>query len=440
MTLQRLLSVAVVAAGFVAPWPAAAQWKSHSVRQLNGTAPEIPIPARLQTVSERWHDSIALVPYLVYMSEKDRLLMLFTLQPEPPKPGLREMLVSSDDRGATWSTPRPLRREESTEVACSLTYLGQGNLLYHADGYRCFSSDYGATWEPVRVDDPAEGKIFFWDPLLVERDDKTGAVTRLFETGWNERSGDGPSHEQGYLRFSADKGRIWSKLIRVPQWENVSEVALGRAANGDLIAGCRTSKAAGDIDHYEGLGISISKDGGHTWSEINRLYQWGRHHPSFVLMPNHDIVMSYVARKGYVATPDGYPQYGIEAVVSHDHGQTWDLDHRYLLHTWVGNRKGPDISTVWASCQATSSVLLPDGSILTAFGTGFRSQPGPYNSGTPRDLGLVRWGLGDQPLNGDREIRDAPYDSDLRNVIDPATGKPGRSSRGPPAKSGAAQQ
>lgn len=32
--------------------------------------------------------------------------------------------------------------------------------------------------------------------------------------------------------------------------------------------------------------------------------------------------MTYVVRKGYVNTADGFPQFGIEAVVSRDNGQT----------------------------------------------------------------------------------------------------------------------
>jgi hypothetical protein len=211
----------------------------------------------------------------------------------------------------------------------------------------------------------------------------------------------------------------------VPQWEGVSEAALLRAANRYHVAACRTdipARSKGEtLDHYEGLGISIFKDGGRTWSDVKKLYDWGRPHPSLVLMPNHDIVMAYVVRKGYVDTSDGYPQFGIEAVVSHDHGQTWDLDHCYLLHTWIGNRKGPN--AWWASSQATSSVLLPKGIILTAFGTGYQSQPGKDGLPTPRDVGLVLWHLDDKPLTRDRAIRDAPFDSDLRNLVDPATSR-----------------
>jgi hypothetical protein len=116
------------------------------------------------------------------------------------------------------------------------------------------------------------------------------------------------------------------------------------------------------------------------------LYELGRHHPSMVLLPDGRIVMTYGARKGNPKTSDGFIQFSIEAVVSRDHGQSWDLDHRHILHRWPATFQS---ATAWrASCQCTSSVLLPTGSILTAFGTGYRIHPS--NPG-PRDVGLIQW-------------------------------------------------
>jgi hypothetical protein len=57
-------------------------------------------------------------------------------------------------------------------------------------------------------------------------------------------------------------------------------------------------------------------------------------------MPDGNIVMTYVVRLGYPATHDGFPQFGVEAVVSHDNGQTWDKEHRYILAIWAGNITG----------------------------------------------------------------------------------------------------
>jgi hypothetical protein len=132
---------------------------------------------------------------------------------------------------------------------------------------------------------------------------------------------------------------------------------------------------------------------------------------------------SYVVRFGYTDTADGFPQFGIEAIVSHDHGQTWDLDHRYLLHVWAGQQKGRWFW--WGGCICTSTVLLRDGSLLTSFGTGYRTQDNPHVLPIPSDVGLVRWRLGASSLNDDRTIRTAAPDSDLRNLVDPATGRHG---------------
>lgn len=408
---------------------AAAEWKPHTVRQRNGAAVEIHIPAKMQIVTESWNRVVA-VPYLVYMPEKDRLLMLVCC--DYPH---RAMTLSSNDHGVTWTKPAHVHVDRAGKpdigMGVGLTYLGRGKAVVNCGDRRWFSKDYGASWDTsLPIAPMPSGRPWnAWDPLLVERDPATGAVTHLTETGYDMnlavyQAAKGGDYSFGHLRFSADEGRTWSKAVQVPQWKGVSEVALLRAANGDLVAACRTDippKFKGQtLDHYEGLGVSISKDRGVTWSAVKKLYAWGRHHPSLLPMPNGDVLMTYVVRLGYVVAPNGMPQFGIEAVTSHDHGATWDLDHRYILHCWVGNRPASDTNAWWASSQATSSVLLPDGSVLTAFGTGYRSHPGAAaNQPTPRDVGLVLWRLGEHPLNGDQTIRSAPVDSDLRNLFNP---------------------
>ena len=78
-----------------------------------------------------------------------------------------------------------------------------------------------------------------------------------------------------------------------------------------------------------------------------------------------------------------------EAVLSRDHGASWDLPHRFILAKWSGNCTGAN--EWWPSSQATSTLLLPDGYLLTAFGTGYRSQPNAHGQSVPRDAGLVHW-------------------------------------------------
>jgi hypothetical protein len=406
-----------------------AGWKPHVVRQTNGADAPIEIPSKFQIVTESWNRVVA-VPYIVYMPDKKRILMLVGC--DYPH---HAMVLASDDEGATWTEPKPIRLDAEGKIipglGTSLTYLGDGNLLLVTDRL-WFSRDYGETWggsdggiEPLSIPPISDGRTWNqWDPFLVEKD-VDGKLTRLVQTGYGMNyemytSDKGPGYSTGYLRFSTDEGRTWSDAIAPPQWAGVSEVALVRAKNGDMVAACRTDIPAhfeGEtLDHYEGLGVSISKDGGNTWSDLNRLYDYGRHHPCLLLMPDGVLVMTYVVRKGYVDAADGLPQFGIEAIISRDHGLTWDLDHKYILHAWVGNRTGPE--SWWASSQATSSVLMPDNSILTAFGTGYRSQPAEGGP-SPRDAGLVCWRLNDNPVNTDQTITNAPYDSELRNIFDP---------------------
>jgi hypothetical protein len=428
--MQSFAPIVLIAVGLsaaVSPKFAVAEWKSHTVRQCNGREAAIPLPAKLQIITESLNKSGS-VPSLVYMPEKNRLLLLINC--DTP-------LVSSDDRGLTWSKPRPLHVNEKGQsdigLTTGLTYLGNGKLMAVDAAKRWTSNDYGETWAAI-PNPPASNKAVWyeWDPAMVDRDPATGKASRLLSFCSDNLQPDG--HFQGYVRFSSDEGRTWRDEIKVPEWYAVNEAAFLRTKNGDILAACRTDnpdRFKGEIDHYGGLGVSISKDNGKTWSKVSLLYEWGRHHPSLVLMPNGEIVMSYVVRKGYSLTRDGFPQFGIEAVVSRDNGLTWDLDHRYLLHVWPGNRKGPDENRPgpqpwWASCQSTSTALLPDGTMLTAFGTGYRTKVGPNNQCLQRDVGLVLWRLGNRPTNDDRTLRDAPAGSETRNMFDPQKMLPAR--------------
>ena len=359
-------------------------------------------------------DRMTCVPYLTYLAERDRLLMLLS-GGDPSQP----MVMSSDDHGETWSDPRSVvigKGEARHWLGLALTCLGGDRLVMSlsvfpctTEGrYRSTSEDGGVTWsQPMPIAPTSTGEVWNpWDPWLVDHDEGTSTVIRVAETGYISTN-DAPhgGHSQALIRFSNDAGLTWSKEIRPSQWDGVNEVHLCRASNGTLVAACRLNPPKQywhEIDHYEGLGVSRSRDNGKTWSDIEVLYAWGRHHPSMVCLPSGVLVMSYVVRKGYPETTDGFPQFGVEAVVSRDHGASWDLQHRIILAQWRGNTKGEDPELErqfrarwprwWASSQATSTALLADGNTLvTAFGTGYRSDPGENGVYEPRDIGVAQW-------------------------------------------------
>ena len=389
-------------------------WRSQQATVSDVTVgAAVRVPAECCRIITEHLDRMVCVPFLVHLPERDRLLMLVS-DGAPSRP----MLMSSDDHGERWSDPRPMLPpdpEARNLLGLGLTHLGGRRLAASitvfpcsTDGrYRVFSDDGGATWSaPVPIPRTSAGEVWNpWDRWLVDRV-AAGDTIRVAETG-STSTHDAPhgGHSRAFVRFSTDGGVTWSDETRPAAWEGANEVHLDRAADGTLVAACRLNPPEAywnEIDHYEGLGVSRSRDDGRTWSEIEVLPPWGRHHPSMVVLPDDRIVMSYVVRKGYPDTADGYPQFGIEAVISRDHGRTWDLQRRHVLAQWRGNTCGEDPELErqfratwprwWASSQATSTVLLPDGeTLLTAFGTGYRSRPDSDGACSPRDIGLVTW-------------------------------------------------
>jgi Neuraminidase (sialidase) len=375
--------------------------REHVVQQLNGEREPTSLPAEIQWISEPWYkqrsDENAQMPYLAYLPEKDRVVMsVITHHPTCTA------FITSDDQGKTWSERKwfspDAKGNPQPGIVLGLTNLGGGKLLVYKENVThglWRSNDFGKTWKASPGHGPTK-KQYGWDPLLVIKNSE-GQVTKMFAGSWQPTGVAWGSPEgfysQGYFRFSMDEGQTWSEPRKVPQWLGVNEICLTQASNGDLVAACRTDYpsrfAHHKLDHYGGLAVSISKDEGKTWSDLNPLYEWGRHHPSMTTMPNGDIVMSYVVRLGYPATHQGFPQFGVEAIVSHDNGQTWDKKHRYILATWVGNITGG--SAWFCSVQSTSTVLMPDGTLLTAFGTGFRNLQGAKMC--KMDVALVRWRL-----------------------------------------------
>jgi hypothetical protein len=368
-------------------------WTPNKVLRSEGGVVVGELPAKHHLITDAWR--ILTMPRLVTMPERDRLLLCVRRElpfHQYPPDGV---ILLSDDRGATWTVAGTCPAQVS-----NVGYLGGGRVRLGAhrsgaSGYelvQCGSDDYGGTWKTRVVPGISWGGAFYqWGDWLVDRDRRRRPV-RVVEPGYAA----GPDGKgcKAILRLSADGGLTWPEEILPKTWNgqrafHVNEVTLCRAANGTLVAACRCDRQefAGKVDFYSGLGVSLSKDDGRTWSKMRFLYDYGRHHASLAVLPGGEIVMAYVVRLGGLdetrreLDAEGFPQWAVEAVVSRDHGETWDTGSRYVLARWSG----------MAGVQDTSTVLLPDGTLLTAFGGGARGEQDAVISGPPIDIGLVRW-------------------------------------------------
>ncbi len=189
----------------------------------------------------------------------------------------------------------------------------------------------------------------------------------LLLVNWGKK----PRNKSGVAR-SDDGGRTWKKPRLVTDAWSVGLTYLG-AGNAVFLS---QKSVTGPSDRYR-----FSRDFGQSWSDE-------------------------LPAPGYT---DGKPFY-------EDSQFLVDLDHRYLLATWEGDQKGPGR---WhASGQRTSTVLLPDGTLVTAFGAWYRN------------IVLVRWRIHRQRLSPDSTIADAAYDSKTRNVFAPKISRYARTDPG----------
>ena len=419
------------------------KWKSHSVRQFDGVHQQLEFPAGFQVVNEP--DVNIQAPVMRYLPEKNRIIILAAEcilssgnEGEAVKTIYNTVQMTSDDLGNTWSFSYPILDNEGNPVIhwCdSLEYMGKGHVIFHSSDANALgtgessliwsSSDYGCTWDKhlpfLKENDGKE--LYLWgDGIFAGKHLHTDETKFVIASGFRQASIYPTDKSIAGFRISFDSCRTWSDTVRVPEWHGFNEVSVIQAANGDLVAALRKDMPKKFHKSYDdncgGMGTSYSTDGGATWSEVQIMYDWGRHFPSMVLLPNDDIVMTYVVRRGYPNTEEGYPQFGIEAVVSHNNGRTWDLDYRYILADWKGKSKGP-FSWLYG-CQSTSTVLLPDGYLLTTFSYGPESNPDANHPkiGAKYDIGLVRWKLNSQNISNENTMTLAPFYSDMRNKTD----------------------
>ena len=386
-------------------------WKPHVIRKGDGKGGWMDHPGSLQFIHKKGGKYV--MPFgIVAMDNGEVLLAASWHDGTSDKAVISEkpVMAISRNRGDTWSEWTAVPGAAGRPVM--LTDLGKGNLVFQTDSLgpslskQYFSKDFGRTWPERRVLQVAankgttgEGKApgFFGAEgnSWVDRD-KQGLATRIGQIGWNydpaSRWPKDPAN--GIIRWSRDGGRSWTDEFIPKAWtyeekhrgktykRGISEGSLVRAANNWLVAALRTDLpprylAVPHNDSLEGTGISISKDDGKTWSPVKILFDAGRHHAHLLRLPNGDLVLTLIVR---VDVQDGklvsYRR-GLEAILSHDNGQTWEISRKYVLDGF--SYLDPKL---WFSgeCGHLSSTLLDDGSLLTC-----------YANYLTKGVSLIRW-------------------------------------------------
>jgi len=266
----------------------------------------------------------------------------------------------------------------------NLTWLGGGSISFVA-GRRYYSHDYGRTW-PESVEHPRTktGMTFHLEGNAWVDGDDQGRAKAILELGWHYEPG--KSHPKSdatvVFRRSLDGGKTWIDEAAPPEWKftmehkgkswlrGVSEGAIVRAADGNLVAALRTDIPPHFFDgphndNLEGTSISISEDDGKTWSEMDFLFYAGRHHANLQRLPNGDLVCTMVVRDDVAEGTLASHRRGCDAVVSGDNGGTWNLDRRYELHRFDYFRPGAWLD---GQCGHIGAVALDDGSMISAYG------------------------------------------------------------------------
>lgn len=355
-------------------------WKKHPIRKGDGKGGWTLIEGEHRFLPGLQESHV--YPFGLAQMDNGEVILAASVEKDGRK---MAVMAWSKDAGDTWTDWYPVKRASGRPMM--LTYLGTGRLSFATLGYRYFSEDYGRTWPKRVAIQPAAngGGVFSEGNTLVDRDAEGNAIA-IAETVCNfGPTGTAWAHEKPtwtFFRWSTDDGRTWHDEIAPKVWHRevayggktyvrgVSEGGLVRAANGWVVAALRTDmppryfgKPANDS--LEGVGVSISKDDGRTWSELNVLYDAGRHHANLRRLPDGRLLMALIVRvdveDGRLATC----RRGCEAVISSDHGVSWNVAGKYILDEYKYHDADEWFN---GKCGHLDTVVLDDGRILTAYG------------------------------------------------------------------------
>lgn len=367
------------------------EWQEHHIRQGDGKGGWISRPAMRQVLKHP--DSNFTMPFGLVQMDNGEIAILCSREKQPSQGArtVEPIIAFSNDGGANWSDftiiPGTNGRPQYLE------WLGGGRLSFITEVFgktgkpqRIYSSDYGRTWKE-RIDHPPtkQGRTFNVEGnAWIDRDVTRGAKA-ILELGWHYATGKTHPKDDATVVFrrSVDGGRTWIDEVAPSQWKftiehngkrwlrGVSEGAIVRAKNGDLVAALRSDMPPRYFDgphddSLEGTGISLSRDDGTTWSAMQFLFDAGRHHANLQRLSTGDIVCTLIVRDDIQDGKLASRRRGCDALVSKDHGRSWNLDRRYELDGFDYLRD--DGYWVDGKCGHIGAVVLDDDHVISAYG------------------------------------------------------------------------
>ena len=215
----------------------------------------------------------------------------------------------------------------------------------------CLSADGGRRWtEPVAYRSAHLSLASPYGRMVAAPD---GALLMcLYGRAREPREG---CRDLTVLARSQDGGRTWGDESIVAWGHN--ETAYAFLPDGRLLAAARSESGH--------VALLDSEDGGHTWSEPQRLTRDGEHPADLTLMSSGRLLLSYGRR---------IRPMGCGLLVSDDLGRTWNRDREVLL-------AGDGVEST--DLGYPSTVQLDDGHLVTAL---------YYASGSQMSEGFRGWG------------------------------------------------
>lgn len=275
----------------------------------------------------------------------------------------------SNDRGATWEPMKTAgaalvgREPRLTALddnrAIMTTWLDRNLRVYR-------NRDRGVTWAATDVKDglyPARN--------VLAREDGSLVLFASRGTYFNRSA----SPSQAWVYTSGDGGATWSIESQAAVWENPEPMfdqgslvrvgkkilACGRVTGNVAIPGVPHPSRLAPLPWMHGSSVSPndesgdhlivteSTDRGRTWSKPRALTGYSRVHGHLLALSDGRVLCTYAQR---------HLPFGVYGIISNDGGRTWAKDNPIRLAV------SQDIHVAWPA-----SIQLPDGSILTAYGT-----------------------------------------------------------------------